>query len=56
MAESQSNPQLSATECYEHGNPVLVFISQHRYWGFEPMRWNSVKKIAQWAIFRNSPD
>ena len=24
--------------------------------GFEPMRWNSVKKTAQWAVFRNSPE
>ena len=23
--------------------------------GLEPMRWNSVKKTAQWAVFRNSP-
>ena len=24
--------------------------------GLEPMRWNSVKKTAQWAVFRNSPE
>ena len=24
--------------------------------GFEPTRWNSVKKTAQWAVFRNSPE
>lgn len=24
--------------------------------GSNPMRWNSVKKTAQWAVFRNSPE
>ena len=24
--------------------------------GFEPMRWNSVKKTCRWHVFRNSPD
>ena len=24
--------------------------------GFEPMRWNSVKKTVLWTVFRNSPD
>ena len=33
-----------------------LFCFLVRLRGFEPMRWNSVKKTAQWAVFRNSPE
>ena len=37
------------------GPPGLFCCPRNRS-GFEPMRWNSVKKTCQWHVFRNSPD
>ena len=36
-------------------NASAVFVFEHGA-GLEPMRWNSVEKTAQWAVFRNSPE
>ena len=39
----------------EANAPAVFFVFEYGA-GLEPMRWNSVKKTAQWAVFRNSPE
>ncbi len=51
-----SNPLQATIECYRSGDCLACFVFLVRLRGFEPMRWNSVKKTAQWAVFRNSPE
>ena len=51
-----SNPLQATIEYCRSGDCLACFGFFVRLWGFEPMRWNSVKKTAQWAVFRNSPE
>ena len=48
-----SNPSSSARKLAAPRQGRVCYYGEE---GFEPMRWNSVKKTCQWHVFRNSPD
>ena len=48
-------PRCPLQKSYIEAIAPAVFVFEHES-GLEPMRWNSVKKTAQWAVFRNSPE
>ena len=50
-----SSPVVRSRNLTAETNASAVFVFKHVA-GLEPMRWNSVKKTAQWAVFRNSPE
>ena len=50
-----SSPVVRSRNFTAEANAPAVFVFEHGS-GLEPMRWNSVKKTAQWAVFRNSPE
>ena len=51
-----SNPVHSTREDSQVWKQTCFFYTCRSVKGFEPMRWNSVKKTCQWHVFRNSPD
>ena len=50
-----SSPVVRSRNFTAEANAPAVFVFEYES-GLEPMRWNSVKKTAQWAVFRNSPE
>ena len=50
-----SSPVVRSRNFTAEANASAVFVFEYES-GLEPMRWNSVKKTAQWAVFRNSPE
>ena len=50
-----SSPVVRSRNLTAEASVSAVFVFEHGA-GLEPMRWNSVKKTAQWAVFRNSPE
>ena len=50
-----SSPVVRSRNFTAEANAPAVFVFEHGT-GLEPMRWNSVKKTAQWAVFRNSSE
>ncbi len=50
-----SSPVVRSRNLTAEAIAPAVFVFEHES-GLEPMRWNSVKKTAQWAVFRNSPE
>ena len=50
-----SSPVVRSRNPAAEASASAVFVFEHGA-GPEPMRWNSVKKTAQWAVFRNSPE
>ena len=50
-----SSPVVRSRNLTAEASASAVFVFEHGA-GLEPMRWNSVKKTAQWAVFRNSPE
>ena len=50
-----SSPVVRSRNTAAEASASAVFVFKHVA-GLEPMRWNSVKKTAQWAVFRNSPE
>ena len=50
-----SSPVVRSRNSAAEASASAVFVFEHVA-GLEPMRWNSVKKTAQWAVFRNSPE
>ena len=50
-----SSPVVRSRNLTAEAIAPAVFVFEHGS-GLEPMRWNSVKKTAQWAVFRNSPE
>ena len=50
-----SSPVVRSRNLTAEASVSAVFVFEHGT-GLEPMRWNSVKKTAQWAVFRNSPE
>ena len=49
-------PRCPLQKSYSRGKRLGCFFVFEHGAGLEPMRWNSVKKTAQWAVFRNSPE
>ena len=53
---AEFEPRCPLQKSYSRGKcPGCFFVFEYGA-GLEPMRWNSVKKTAQWAVFRNSPE
>ena len=50
-----SSPVVRSRNATAKVDSLAVLFFEHGA-GLEPMRWNSVKKTAQWAVFRNSPE
>ena len=50
-----SSPVVRSRNLTAEANAPAVCVFEHGA-GLEPMRWNSVKKTAQWAVFRNSSE
>ena len=44
-----SSPVVRSRNLTAEANALAVFVFEHGA-GLEPMRWNSVKKTAQWAV------
>ncbi len=51
-----SSPVVRSSSYTGKANLLVRFFIFSEGSGLEPMRWNSVKKTAQWSVFRNSPE